>query len=169
MSVRDWMNSNPASTTVVAIVLLIGAIAFAVVRFRGGATPGRTDVQWFYELDSGDLIEVACHEISPIATEAGQAVKAQIYSCSSCGSDRRVAWIEKYDEKTRAKVVAWQEQVSGENRGGVQDGAALSRGRLISRVPEIKWVRMNSAAGRKIMVDAATLCGVDGKLKFCEP
>ena len=107
IKVREWVNNNSAVATALAVLALVVALAVLVWTSGVGRARGAPSQQWFFDLQSGELYEAAMDEIPPIDTEsgAGNGVKAIVYSCSSCDSDRQIAWIERYKPDARKKLI----------------------------------------------------------------
>lgn len=180
IKVRDWVNNNSAVATVLAVLALVVALAVLVWTSGGGKPRGAPSQQWFYDLGSGELYEAPMDSIPPIETESGpeNGVKAIVYSCSSCDSDRQIAWIEKYKPDARKKLMefrAKQKEAAGSGKPvppmAMMDPMMMEmgRGKVISRHDKIKWVSMDSESGRKIQAGIRKPCPEGVKIKFCYP
>ena len=116
MSVRGWMNDNPAVATIIAVVAL--AVAIIVVFWTGsrGTPHGPADV-YFVDQNTGNIFVGTSNERAPIRAPSdgpGQAsgLRVHIYSCDECprdlrgrnidemtGPDLYVAYLERYTEE----------------------------------------------------------------------
>lgn len=127
--VRSWINRWSSQVTVVAIVLL-GLALFIVIktgRPAGYSTPVSV---YYYDLNTGELFAALSTEIPPIEAPSGPlpngkpaGVRAFVYSCGDCSdpAQRRVAWLEKYTARAKARALAIQEW--SEQDGPMPDSA----------------------------------------------
>ena len=178
MKLREWMNENSALVTILAVVILIGALTFLVVSNTGGrGRPKGPRQQWFYDLETKALFPAPPEAIPPIDTESGKekGVKAMVFTCTSCASDRRIAWLEKYPKEAKKQILDMQrqrEEASGKNLPPIPMGMEMmgpSMAKFVTYEKNIKWVQISTAQGREIVSSARGICEEGQKLKYCFP
>src|SRR5687768_3923032 len=105
---RDWMNQNSAIVTILAVVILLGAVAFMVSRKmnKGGGPVGEA---WYYDTVSNEFFTDVTTKVAPFKRENGnEAVRAHFFTCGECtpktkdeGGERFIGYYEKYTDEVR--------------------------------------------------------------------
>src|SRR5687768_6396233 len=108
---RNWMNNNSATVTVIAVVILVGAIAFMVGRkIRPPTSAGQA---WYFDTTSGEYFTDVTTKLAPFKRDNGNlAVRAHFFTCGECTTDtgaadsskRFIGYYEKYTDEVRAKL-----------------------------------------------------------------
>ncbi len=175
MSLRALMHEKPVVGYGVVVVLLAlaGWIAFGGV---GGAGAKNGSVRWFYDMETGQLIEHAAgmEHIPPITLENGhEAVSAYVFACGKCddGASHQLGYVEKFTEKGKQQqldpptVVDFDSVVPG-----MPGGQSPEPSRLVA-VPgdEMQWVGVNTPAGMRLVNDVRYRLCPDGSAVECVP
>ena len=151
------MNENSAVTTLVAVGLLVAAVA--VLLWSNGMIGGPPKAEaYFYDVKTQQLFTAPSEKLGPIdaPSGAGNGMTAHVYSCSSCSSNRFVAWIEKFSAKGKHKKTnSMIPKFHGdEDMVRKPDGTA--------------WVPVDSLEGKKI-TDTRNLCKTGTLTDPCFP
>ncbi|MAE68166.1 MAG: hypothetical protein CMJ18_28280 [Phycisphaeraceae bacterium] len=171
MKIREWLNDNSAVATILAVLVLIAALTYLIRSNTSGGKGNRPKAQYFFDEASGELVEAPITELAP---DDGGRVKAIVYSCSDCGADPQVAWLEKYTKAARKKLLDIKQQRA--------DGAAptapmgfgpemmlMGEGKLVKEKGGKKWYKANSEKGRTIQGSLRNICGQGVRIEFCYP
>ncbi len=174
MSIREWVNERSAMATIVAILILIGALAYLFVGSFGGRGRGKIpDQQYFWDTKDQKLVARPRGEVPPVKLDSGgEAVKAMVYSCGSCDPESlTIAWLEKYPPKARTELIDYNKQSAGGPAAMSSMDPTIMRLEATKRVKTMdsdKWVPTGSPEGRKITGSLGNACS-GGKIKFCYP
>lgn len=154
---------------VIVLVLVVVALGFVSYRAATGRRYGHRleNQRFFYDLTTGDLAMHDARDLSPVRLKSGhEGVLAHVFSCTSC-EDRgsyRVAYVEKYPEDARAKVLASRQATSPDPSAAV----AAENLRLVAKPGQpLEWTPITSAQAARIM-DVASNCP-DGRAQLCLP
>ena len=175
MSIRDRVNENSSLFTIVAILVLVGALAYMFAGSIGGGGGGEIpDEQYFWDTQNQQFVARPMSDVAPVKLDSGaEAVKAVVYSCSGCGADTlEIAWLEKYPQKARAQLIKYREQTKGQPLASSSMDPKLMKLEAAKRIRSRdggKWVPTNSNDGRKIMSILTNACDKGVRIKFCYP
>ena len=163
---REWMNNNSPVVTVAAVVLLIGALAFLVMRNRpaGGGSPGQA---WYYDTVTQEYFVDKTTRIAPFKRDNGNdAVRAHFFTCGECtektkadGGERFIGYYEKYTDDVKSKL-----EQAGESFAMYE---MTFQGRLYSKDGKT-WHSAEQPAGNAITADLQQNCPPK-KLRYCPP
>ena len=108
MGIREKLNENPIITTVLTIVILLGAGAYIIMRFmnHGSSNAPKIPTKAYYSDDDGSTWFVDdANKIPPFDHGGKQAVRAILFRC---GKDGRpfVQRLEEYDQEVQEKIKA---------------------------------------------------------------
>ncbi|HUT08853.1 MAG TPA: hypothetical protein VMY42_00010 [Thermoguttaceae bacterium] len=169
MSVRERINDN----IFVAIVLALlgtGVAVFFVVRTLsrppGGVQPEWQTMVFFYDQNTGELLERPAGTQAPFETDSGPyqgmpaGVLAHVFACGQCSDEslRYIGWLE-------APVDA----VPAESISGKPDPLEEEQPGLIRRPDDQKWVYSNSPEGGALMQKAFAKCSTGSGPNWCSP
>jgi hypothetical protein len=191
MNIREWLNQNPAFSTVAAVVALVCALGYAVVHFtKGSAGRGNAPkATYYYDIVAGTLFTADPTLMPPIETPAGNTVtvkgkpqpagvRAFIMACGGCAenldgktvqevvaSGAKIIYVQKYTEK--AKKMAEQAKAAAADGNGPPMPMRMDMhmmGQMVAKVP--------SAAGDMPKFKMSTSPGARGifaqMLEKCE-
>jgi hypothetical protein len=164
MSVRNFLNNNPAVMTIAAIVVLLICLAvlFRTVSGGGGGGPAGDGV-YFYNLNTDEVFKQPFDAVPPVTTDSGPAtgVRAYVYSCGACKpSEWTVAYVEMYPEAARDVIVNQPDSFAAYD--------ALDSGRMVRTLDSEEWVPAQSQRGLDITDSIIDLCN-GGKINACLP
>jgi len=163
MSVRSFLNNNPAVMTIAAIVVLLICLAVIYSNLTGSGGNRRIVDVYFYNIDTGDLYAEPANSIPPVDTDAGPGtgVRAHVYSCGSCTPDEwTIAYLEKFSDDARDAIV--------NNPESMEAAQAYDSGLLVRGLDDQEWVPVYSEQGMQVSEALANLCPA-GSLKPCLP
>jgi len=163
MSVRSFLNNNPAVMTIAAIVVLLICLAVIYSNLTGSSGSRRVVDVYFYNTASGELFSEPATSIPPIDTDSGAAtgVRAHVYSCGSCSADEwTVAYLEKFSDDARDAIV--------NNPESPEAAQAYDQGLLVRGIDDQEWHPVFSEQGMRVSESLANLCP-SGDLKPCLP
>ncbi|MEO0588713.1 MAG: hypothetical protein AAF078_13870 [Planctomycetota bacterium] len=164
MSVRAFLNNNPAVMTIGTIVVLLICLAviYNNLRGNGGRSPANVDA-YFYDEGTGEIFTASAREYAPIDAPSGPGagVRAVIYGCGSCDPDTwTIAYLEKYGPEAHHALV--------NDPSSEAAMMAESDGTLVRSVDNPQWVPQLTRIGLDLMDRAAQICP-DGGLVRCRP
>ena len=146
--VRTYLSEH-MGLSAVALLMLIGGAAWFIWHGASGGNPAGTVMDYFYDEESHEVVVRGASEIAPLIGKSGQPtlVRAVYYTEGGDGV-RKLAYLEKYDEPTKAALERQVHQGSGDPGGGMMPG----NGKLV-RGPEegAKWVPAFSEQGTAVM------------------
>ncbi|MEM6757242.1 MAG: hypothetical protein AAF586_08755 [Planctomycetota bacterium] len=163
MSVRSFLNNNPAVMTIAAIVVLLICLAVIYSNLAGGGGSGRIVDLYYYDTGTGELFSAPANSIAPIDAPSGPGagVRAHVYTCGGCNSDEwTIAYLEKFDDQARDALVNAPESPEA--------AQAYDSGLLVRNVDGDTWHQVYSTEGMRVSEALATLCA-PGQLKPCLP
>ncbi len=170
MSIRSFLNEHSALSSIIAIVILVGALGTIMYSTMGGSR--RTTVptkRWFYNLTEKTTFGDDFNRIAPFKTEAGhEAVQAVVFHCGSCGEPQQIAYLMKYTAKAKKQMVDQQKRMAEQgydtSKMPLRPDAfgAMPIGQLVSRPDKIQWLDMMDPRAAPIMQGAFT-CPDDAK------
>ena len=142
MKLREWMNNNSALVTVIAVVVLIGALFFLVQSMR---TPKATiRPMWFYCLQEERLFLAEAGSIAPIESPWGaEAVQAIVYFCGDCDEEPTIRYLLKYTEQSKAEQEKQRKLMEEKGAKPTMYMDPFMRspgGQLFSAVDEVEWI-----------------------------
>jgi hypothetical protein len=163
VGLRETINKHTALATVIAVVLIVGAIVFFLLRDRSGATPNPG--VYYYDLGStaanplDRLFPARNLDIPPIDAPSGKTqpdgspagVRAMVFACGSC-------------DDAAARYIGYLITTPGKARGqqgppGLPTGPMGPAGQVIRSPQSETWVPLTSGEGQAIMEAARTRCG----------
>ncbi len=167
MSIRSYLNNNPAIVTIAAIVLLLVCLGVIYRTLSGGGGGPRIVDIYFYDLGSGEVFIGPSDSLPPIDAPSGPyngkpaGVRAYVFSCTDCSDEnsRFVGYLETYTDEAKAALTSGEAPDAYEYYDG---------GRLIKRPDEEGWARAESEEGFALIESVSTLCP-GGVLKPCYP
>jgi hypothetical protein len=101
MSMSQLLRDRPI-VGMVFVVAIVGLVVLINLR-RGNPAPASG--RWFYDLTTGDLVQVATSDPPPIMLDSGhEAVWAHVFSCGDCAdvNQRFVGYLEKFNDEAAA-------------------------------------------------------------------
>lgn len=135
MGIRETLNRNPAITTggtVLIIILALGAILWQTI----GGRPHISDKAYYSSDDGQTYFSDKLTQIPPFDHGGQPAVRAYVFSC---GGNKFVAYLEKYNEKSKAAL-----DKSAAANNGVPAADALENaqadGLVVKKPGGSKWV-----------------------------
>ena len=141
MKLREWMNNNSALVTVIAVVVLIGALFFLVQSMR---TPKATiRPMWFYCLQEERLFLAEAGSIAPIESPWGaEAVQAIVHFCGDCDEEPTIRYLLKYTDQSKAEQEKQRKlmEEKGAKPTMYMDPFMRMTGQLVSAHDEIEWL-----------------------------
>ena len=170
MGIRQWVNEHSGIATVSAMVIVVCAVGYLATRvFHIGRPAGEMPQRhWFYDLSDKKLFGDASAKVAPFNTEEGHvAVKAVVYHCGSCSEPQKIAYLEKYTTKGKAKIEKLQVEMKEKGQDPSmafmminQMNLGQSVGSFVSRVNPVKWVHTAKSQGKAaaIIGDFSKLC-----------
>jgi hypothetical protein len=152
-----------------AIGLAVGLLLLAGVITAWNGSRGPSNQQYYYNVQTGELVGRQTTEVPPIKLTSGQlGVLAHVYACGDCASNETfIGFLTKYsDDDKRAMSTELTEQQ-------VQQGPMTVPTPLAARAPEqvggeIQWFPMQSPQGMAIADAANQRCGGTNTTK-CVP
>ena len=91
MSLRDSMNNNSALVTLAAVVLLVVALGWIILKSKGPSGASQFKSQYYYDLNTGTIFAADSSEMPPIETPSGPdktgnpaGVRARVFACGDC-------------------------------------------------------------------------------------
>jgi hypothetical protein len=151
--------------TVIAVVVLIGALAFVVGRkVRPTAAAGSA---WYYDTATGEFFTDKTTRIPPFKRDNGnEAVRAHFFTCGECtpkmnteGGQRFIGYYEKYTDEMRDKLQ--------ESTQAMMLYDMAFQGRLYSSDGKT-WVPAEQPEGTAITADLQQKCPPKS-LRYCPP
>lgn len=153
MSLRDWMNNNPATALAAVVALLIVSLAVLVTQL-GGTGGGPTPV-YFWDLDAGEPFEAPADAMPPVdAPSGGVGVRAHLYTCGECTAEEWFGYLETHSDRARRMYAE-----TGDLPGAPDD-------LLVRRLDGDEWVALESRAGDAVLDVVYERCESPGP---CEP
>lgn len=155
LAIRDWLSRSPVLIIGASAILLLGVIAFLVTLTlpEKVVQVDKSEKQWFYDLKHQNLFVVKSGQLPPIETPSGPlangapaGVRAYVftYSDDPNTTDTFIGFLETIDPNVdKGSVGLMDLRVPGAD--------TFSKGRLIRRVKDKKWVEANSEEGRAIL------------------
>lgn len=160
MGLRETINQKKGLTTGVALLVMVGAIAFLAYQvFNTGANASSEAMQAFYSTDDGkSFFQADSSNHSPFMHEGKEAYQAHMFTCDD-GQTLFVGYLSRLPAEALAKVKAAQ--------GGPPDeydrvlSQAYAEGE-IKRPGDATWVKRGTPAAAKV---ARPPCPNGGELK----
>ena len=162
MNLREWLNQNPAFSSVAAVVVLIAALGFAVHTLTGGkSSVSGPKAVYYYDLVGGTIFSADPSAMPPIVTPSGNTIKVKsktqdagvrafVMACGGCSgnldgqtptevtaSGGDIKYIQKYTEKAKRDAEAARNRVA--EGGGAPPPMMLDMhmmGQLVASVPK---------------------------------
>jgi hypothetical protein len=125
---------------VAVIVIVVAAVVYINMDRGGGPTTGR----WFYDMTTGDLVQVATSDPPPITLDNGhEAVWAHVFACGNCGNadQRFIGYLEKFNASVGGDISASANPDSPLTPATDEPGA---RSRIASPDKPDEWFAGNS-------------------------
>ncbi len=173
MSIRSFLEEHSKIATPVAIVLVIGLLAF--IFYSLGKGPQRSAEKWMFDLNTGRLQAAPRHTTSPSDLgngnfmypglgEAGSAVDAVVYTCGDADTIRSGMNIEELAEVDAyiGYLSRWPKEALRTLEAGDEVNLAPEQ-QLISDPSGQRWVSSTSRQGEIILRAISDLCGGDDK------
>jgi hypothetical protein len=155
LAMRDWLSRSPVLIIGASAILLLGVIAFLVTLTlpEKVVQVDKSEKQWFYDLNHQSLFTVKSGQLPPIEAPSGPlangapaGVRAYVFSYSDDPNttDTFIGFLEKIDPNVDKGSI-------GQMDLRVPGAETFSKGRLIKRLKDKKWVEANSEEGRAIL------------------
>lgn len=149
-----------------AFVLLFAGAVLIVTNLRGvSQTRGNAPAQaYFYDLESHQLFAASADATPPIPAPSGEgkAVRAFIYTCGSCKTDRRLVYLQMLTERAH-DAASRMARLDQQERARLYD--VVHQGTMVAAEPTNgsppRWVSIATPEGRAITQTSAAMC--DGK------
>ena len=154
LAIRDWLKRSPILILIVSVLFLVGVFAFLVKLTlpEKVVTEDTSEKQWFYDLKHQRLF-VEKKQLPPIEAPSGPlangepaGVRAYVFTYSNDPNttDTFIGFLETIDPNVdKSSIGPMDLRVSG--------AEVFSKGRLIRRVKDKKWVEANSEEGKAIL------------------
>ena len=155
LAIRDWLSRSPKLIIIVSVLLVAGVMVF-LVRLTLPEKVVQVDTsekEWFYDLKHRNLFIAKSGQLPPIEAPSGPlangepaGVRAYVftYSDDPNTTDTFIGFLETTDPNVDKSSIGHMDlRVSG--------AEIFSKGRLIRRVKDKKWVEANSPEGRAIL------------------
>ena len=165
MSVREWMNNNPAMVTIGAVLVLVICLVLIIVQLSGGGAAGGEREIYYYDLNTEKLFTASNRTNPPIETDSGAyegepaGVQATVFACGQCDQDytgMTAAQVEQNDA-----AIGYLEKFTPEAKEVIEDESSdeegydvMLRGHLVRRVDQSQWVPRESEEGYRITQEA---------------
>ena len=102
MQIRQWVNSNSAVATILAVVLLIIALLIIFKTIGPTSGPRGSQFQYYYDIESRERFKADFSKVPPFETSTGgTGVSALFYSCDDCDDNWQVAFLRKYSKRAK--------------------------------------------------------------------
>lgn len=187
MSMRAWIEGNPAVAAAIAVVLLLGALAL-LVRQTTEQAPGGTGA-YFYNPDVDEFFAGPSGTVPPIETPTGgqEGVRAAIYACGECPAgiagmslgdleqtDAFVGHFERYEDRAKQIIEQGAEHILGPEADFEEIEAAMDwaevEGLLVRTAAGEQWHQADSQHGMNITAQAREICErKDESAMLCRP
>lgn len=172
MSLRSYMNNNPAIVTVAAIVVLLICLGLIYRSLAGGGGTAQTIDVWYYDLNTGDLFVESSDSQPPIEAPSGPfeghpaGVRAYVFACEESGCDdpaqRKIGYLEMYTADAKAAIT------NPDPNAGPQEYEVIEMGRLVKAPEGGGWVPAMSNQGMMLTERISQICP-NGYPKPCYP
>jgi hypothetical protein len=150
----DWLKRSPILILSVSILLVIGLFAFLITLTlpEKEAPVDTSEKQWFYDLKHQRLF-VAEKQLPPIEAPSGpfdngelSGVRAYVFTYNNDPNttDYFIGFLETTDPNVEKSSI-------GPTDLRVSGAEMFTKGRLIRRVKDKKWVEANSEEGKAIL------------------
>lgn len=178
MNLRQWLNENPAVSTVAAVVLLVLCIGFVLYQVGAVGGPQVSGNKYFYDRNTGELFVDSSEKVPPITTDSGEydgqpaGVVARIYACGECGSyhgmtpeeveeaGARIGVLEMYPIKIKEVM---------ENGNWEQIQQPPDAYRQLRRPQDEQWISASSQQGIQLERNAPIQCEDQTQIRTCLP
>lgn len=166
---RQWLNDHSGVVTIVAMVVLIGAVLF-MIKWDDGPEPPTPGQQkgYFYDTVTEKIFVDTRDNIPPLLNEAGhECVRAVMFTCGSCAeSERWPGFYEKHTDEYKQQLEEIRKKTDGPYipMGSMEPGQP---GMLIS-IDGQTWVTPMDPSVRDRYKEMAAKCS-DGKYRPCNP
>jgi len=178
-SIRKALDEHPTIVTIVAVLVLFGALAAIIVNLRGPSSGQRITELWYYDLNTGALFEAEAQATPPIAAPSddpgiapanGSGVRAHVFSCGSCddADERFIAYLERYTPEAREQIVRMKANPDSPEMMEMYPPDAMES-QLIAEPDTLEWVPMMSEAGTRIQQRIMDQCREDESPRPCFP
>jgi hypothetical protein len=160
MGLRETINQKKGLTTAIAVVIMVGAIAFlAYQMFNTGANASSESMQAFYTTDDGkSFFQADSSNLSPFMHEGKEAFQAHMFTCDD-GKTLFVGYMSRLPADALAKVRAAQGGSPEEYDLALSQAFAVGE---IRRPGDTEWVKRGTPAAAKV---ARPPCPNGGELK----
>lgn len=155
---RQWMALHPQVSGGVGAAMLALSLMIATTMAWSGPSYTRSAGVWYYDLAEQALFEhpYAGSPIEGMDGQADGALRAYVFACESCGSDRFIGFVESFDD---AAMEIQRKLRDGEQ---IEDEAtmlkALTEGHRIRAVDSEDWVGFDSKEGKKLRRSVSDRC-----------
>lgn len=189
MSVRHWINNNPAAAGVGAILAVALVIGFVFWQGAGTGVGGDSDV-YYYDPQTGELFVDLADHLPPIETPSGgsDGARAYIYACEGCPGESFegktpgeieeagafVGYLLQYDAEARRILLEARDDEQGEPLTLEQDQRitnAEERGQMVRRLEDGEggWVPAYQRSAEAIMEQVHQRCEGGARPPECRP
>lgn len=173
--IRDWANQNSSLVSIVAVLLIVGALTYLIV--SSGRKGPKFEGRYYYDLNTDKLFRVKTDEYAPINAPSGPlgdgqpaGVLAYVFTCGECDPDldRKtpedlaaagmfVGYLETYTPEAKKQL----SEAQGDAAGGVS-------GKMVRTLDYDTWFDAYSMQGIQIQSVIRGACP-RGPGKACMP
>ena len=155
LAIRDWLSRSPKLVIGVSVVLVVAPIVFGIwlTLPKKVVEVEKYEKEWYYDLKHRRLFVGRRGQIVPIEAPSGPlanggpaGVRAYVFTYSNDPNttDTFIGFLETTDPNVdKSSIGPVDLRISG--------AEILTKGRLIRRVGDEKWVAANSEEGRAIL------------------
>lgn len=181
MSVMAYAGTDPSDTSLVILKRIssqppdFGKVETKQSKRDDGFKPGGPIGVYFFDEKEKALFVDMSDKVAPFTRleTGGEAVRAFVFACGECGKDEFIGYLEKFTPEYKDAMRKLREAY---DRGGeIPPDAAFymeegySKGRLIKRVGDEKWVESSSVEGIELVKEINARCEGKGRLRPCYP
>lgn len=129
------------------------ALAYSAYQIFGPTRAPAYNLQvTFYDVETREIALKSATEIPPLIGSSGRPtlVRAYFFTCDNNCKNKKLYYLEKYDEKAREAIVSAQQHP--EKKTSMDDIMAAQEGLLVQLPdwPADKWVKAQSPAGQEV-------------------
>ena len=155
LAIRDWLSRSPVLIISTSVLLVVGVIAFLVSLTLSDKVEqvDTFEKEWFYDMKHRKLFIVKKGPLPPIEAPSGPLANGELagvrayvftYSDDPNTTDTFIGFLETTDPNVdKSSIGSMDLRVSG--------AEIYTKGRLIRRIKDTKWVEANSEEGRAIL------------------
>ena len=174
MKIRDWATQNSGLVTIVAMLLIVGALTYVIL--STGRKAPKFEGRYYYDLNTDKIFRVKTDEYPPIEAPSGPLEDGQpagalayVFTCAECdpdldgktideleAADMFIGYLEAYTPEAKKKLV----ELEGTG-GGVS-------GKMVRTLDHETWFDAYSMQGIQLQSIVRDACP-RGPGKACMP